>query len=213
MRVRRAAALFVRDRWSRSLATIVVAGPRRGAESRERIVDYRSEVTIETDGTIEVHETIVYDFGVVPRHGIFRVIPVRTERVAERRLRPRLPARRRVGDRVGGHARQYTVEEDGDNERIKIGDPDRDDQRRAHLRHRVPRPRRDERVRATTTSCTGTWSATTGRCRSSQATAVVHAPADITQVACFTRRLRCRRWRATPRRARGADGASSPRRR
>ena len=57
---------------------MVVAGP-ASAGVTERITDYRSEVTIEHDGTIEVHETIVYDFGVVPHHGIYRDVPVRTD--------------------------------------------------------------------------------------------------------------------------------------
>ena len=61
----------------------VVAGSVLGARPAsagvtEQIDDYRSEITIATNGTIEVHETIVYDFGVVPHHGIYRDIPVRT---------------------------------------------------------------------------------------------------------------------------------------
>ena len=70
----------------------------------EHIADYHSDVTIEPDGTIEVHETIVYDFGVVPKHGIFRTIPVRTISVAQERVRPRVPAHGGVGERVGRHA-------------------------------------------------------------------------------------------------------------
>jgi hypothetical protein len=76
MGVRRAAALAVAVLIASAVA-IVVAGPARGGFI-EHISNYHSDVTIEHDGTIEVHETIVYDFGVVPHHGIYRDIPVRT---------------------------------------------------------------------------------------------------------------------------------------
>src|ERR1700759_677404 len=76
MRARRAAALAVVVLVACGAAALF-GGPAYAGVG-ERIVDYRSDVTIEHDGTIEVHETIVYDFGVVPHHGIFRTIPVRT---------------------------------------------------------------------------------------------------------------------------------------
>ena len=82
MRARRAAAVFVVVLVA-FVATVFAAAPASAGLS-ERIVDYRTDVTIEPDGTIEVHETIVYDFGVVPKHGIFRTIPVRTEPVGRR---------------------------------------------------------------------------------------------------------------------------------
>ena len=92
----------------------------------EQIVDYRSDVTIEPDGTILVHETIVYDFGVVPKHGIFRddpaCAPTSRARTGYDRVYP-LDVVSVSGS--AGTPAQYTVEEDGDNERIKIGDPDR----------------------------------------------------------------------------------------
>ena len=166
MRVRRAAALLCAIAVA-LLATVVVAGPAAAGVS-ERIVDYRSEVTIETDGTIEVHETIVYDFGVVPHHGIFRVIPVRTEQSGKDGYDRVYPLDVVSVTGSEGTPDQYTVEEDGDNERIKIGDPDRDHHRRAHLRHRLPRARRDERVRRSRRAGAGTRSASTGRCRSSR---------------------------------------------
>ena len=104
---------------------MVVAGP-ASAGVTERITNYRSEVTIEHDGTIEVHETIAYDFGVVPHHGIY-----------PRRSRAHRPVRQGGYDRVypldvvsvaasEGTPAQYTVEDQGDDQRIKIGDPDRD---------------------------------------------------------------------------------------
>src|SRR4051794_29268985 len=77
MRARRVAALAVVV-FIAIVAVALAAGPAHAGVS-ERIVDYRTDVTADRDGTIEVHETIVYDFGVVPKHGIFRTIPVRTE--------------------------------------------------------------------------------------------------------------------------------------
>ena len=110
--------------WSRCVAAIVGAAPARGGFS-ERIIDYRSDVTIEPDGTIEVHETIVYDFGVVPKHGIFRDIPVRTDQSGKDGYDRVYPLDVVSVSGSADTPAQYTVEEDGDNERIKIGDPDR----------------------------------------------------------------------------------------
>jgi hypothetical protein len=42
------------------------------AESIER---FESDVTVERNGTLRVVETITYDFGAIPRHGIYRDIP------------------------------------------------------------------------------------------------------------------------------------------
>ena len=120
MRVRRAAALassVLLVLLIACTAAVFFAGPAHAGFSA-RIIDYRTEVTIEPDGTIEVHETIVYDFGVVPKHGIFRVIPVRTS-VSPKEGYDRVYPLTVVS--VSGSAdtpAQYTVEEDGDNERI-----------------------------------------------------------------------------------------------
>src|SRR5215212_4045137 len=123
MRARRAVALAV-VLLVACMASALGAGPAY-AGFNEHIVDHHSDVTIEPDGTIEVHETIIYDFGVVPKHGIFRFIPVRTS-VSPKDGYDRVYPLTVVS--VKGSAdtpAQYTVEEDGDNERIKIGDPDR----------------------------------------------------------------------------------------
>src|SRR6185437_7463954 len=128
MRARRAAALAPVMVLVVVIACAVVAlgaGPAT-AGPNERILDYRSDVTIGHDGTIEVRETIVYDFGVVPHHGIFRSIPVRTDQSGKDGYDRVYPL---TVVSVTGSAdtpAQYTVEDDGDlNRRIKIGDPDR----------------------------------------------------------------------------------------
>ena len=43
----------------------------------ESIPSYDVTLTINDDGTLTVNEMIDYDFGVVPKHGIFRDVPVR----------------------------------------------------------------------------------------------------------------------------------------
>src|SRR3981081_3743138 len=51
-----------------------------GARSQfgpESIHNYNVDVHIEPTGTVRIHETIDYDFGVIPKHGIFRDVPVR----------------------------------------------------------------------------------------------------------------------------------------
>ncbi|MFI5054353.1 MAG: DUF2207 domain-containing protein, partial [Acidimicrobiia bacterium] len=80
---------------------------------------------IEADGAILVQETIAYDFGVVPRHGIFRVIPVRTEQSGKDGYDRVYPLSVVSVAASEGTPAQYTVETDGNDKRIKIGDPDR----------------------------------------------------------------------------------------
>src|SRR5215212_797896 len=181
MHARRAAALAVVVLVA-CVANVFVAGPAH-AGFAERIVDYRTDVTVEHDGTIEVHETIVYDFGAVPKHGIFRTIPVRTDQSGK-------DGYDRVYEltvvSVSGSAdtpAQYTVEEDGDDERIKIGDPDRTITGEHtydivyHVRGAMNAfADHDELV----------WNAVGPEwpVAIEKASAVVHAPADIQQVGC-----------------------------
>ncbi|HEU5309557.1 MAG TPA: DUF2207 domain-containing protein [Acidimicrobiia bacterium] len=188
MRARRAAALAPVMVLVVVIACAVVAlgaGPAT-AGPNERILDYRSDVTIGHDGTIEVHETIVYDFGVVPHHGIFRSIPVRTDQSGKDGYDRVYPL---TVVSVTGSAdtpAQYTVEDDGDlNRRIKIGDPDRTITGE-HTYDIVYRVRgamntfadHDELV---WNAIGPEWSVPI-----EQASAVVHAPADIQKVFCAT---------------------------
>ena len=70
--LRRAGLLLV-------LATAVLLGGATGAAAAEgeRITAYDVVLTVDADGTLDVLETIAYDFGAARRHGIFRTIPVR----------------------------------------------------------------------------------------------------------------------------------------
>jgi len=187
MRVRRAVA-----RTFASVVALVVAcaasmTPAAPATAgvTERITDYRSEVTIQHDGTIEVHETIAYDFGAGAHHGINRDVPVRTDQSGkdgyDRVYRLDVVS---VAASEGTPA-QYTVEDDGDDERIKIGDPDvtitgahvYDITYRVHGAMNAFGDH-DELV---WNAVGADWSVPI-----EQAGAVVHAPADIQRVLCTT---------------------------
>jgi uncharacterized protein (TIGR04222 family) len=95
----------------------------------ERIHNYDVDVRIEPTGTIRVHEVIDYDFGVVPKHGIFRDVPVRfdyPQKANHDRVYPLEVVSVQASE---GTPAQYTLESgdiDGIGlQRIKIGDPNR----------------------------------------------------------------------------------------
>ncbi len=56
---------------------LFVSVPVTQAQTGEQIIDYQVFITVNSDSTIGVQEKIQYDFGTVPRHGIFRIIPYR----------------------------------------------------------------------------------------------------------------------------------------
>jgi uncharacterized membrane protein len=168
----------------------VVAGSVLGARPAsagvtEQIDDYRSEITIATNGTIEVHETIVYDFGVVPHHGIYRDIPVRTSASPKRGYDRVYPLTVLSVSGSPGTPTEYSVDDEGEDERIKIGDPDREitGVHTYDIVYRVEGAMNrfadhDELV----WNAIGTeWSVPILR-----GSAVVHAPADIQRVFCAT---------------------------
>lgn len=45
----------------------------------ERVASFNSDISLARDGSAHITETIVYDFGFTPRHGIFRNVPVRSQ--------------------------------------------------------------------------------------------------------------------------------------
>jgi uncharacterized protein (TIGR04222 family) len=111
------------------LAFGVSSGPATGAQlGSERIHNYDVDVRIEPTGTVRVHEVIDYDFGVVPKHGIFRDVPVRFDyppKANHDRVYPLDVVSVQASE---GTPAQYTIES-GDVDgvglkRIKIGDPD-----------------------------------------------------------------------------------------
>jgi hypothetical protein len=106
------------------VAFVVLPGGRAGAGTVERINRYDVDVTIERSGELLVHETIDYDFGATPHHGIFRDIPVRVDypRVANHdRVYPLDVLSVKASE---GAPAQFEVSDEGNDKRIKIGDPD-----------------------------------------------------------------------------------------
>ena len=91
----------------------------------EEITRFDSDITIERDGALLVEETIVYDFGNLARHGIFRDIPVRVDYPTKPGYDRVYPLSVLSVRASAGTPAQYTLETDGANRRIKIGDPDR----------------------------------------------------------------------------------------
>ena len=57
------------------IVVIVIPSFAQTNNSGERIADFQQSTVINTDGTIDITEKIVYDFGNEQRHGIFRKIP------------------------------------------------------------------------------------------------------------------------------------------
>jgi hypothetical protein len=120
--------------WLSCVAAVLLVAP-AGAQagptdvtipsSAEQITSYHSDLQIEPAGSLLVHEQIVYDFGVVPHHGIYRDItdrfPYDDVKSGYDRVTPIevISVQGSAGTLV-----DYTTDEDGHTFRIKIGDPD-----------------------------------------------------------------------------------------
>src|SRR5262245_8574875 len=89
----------------------------------EHIADFTVAMTIEHDGLLRVHETIVYDFGAEDRHGIFRDL-VRRERYDGKHDRTYDIDVISVGADPGTPA-QFELSHEGSYLRVRIGDPGR----------------------------------------------------------------------------------------
>lgn len=89
----------------------------------EHIEDYRSEIKVNKDGTIDVTENILYDFDTLDRHGIYRIVPyLKTNRNGKQyEMDLQLMA---VKDEKG-HWYNYDVTKSDGKLEVKIGDPDR----------------------------------------------------------------------------------------
>ncbi|CAN5787018.1 hypothetical protein BH24ACT3_BH24ACT3_12000 [soil metagenome] len=100
------------------------AAPASAQGPGERITGYDVAVTVEESGSILVDETIDYDFAGNSRRGIFRDVQVRysyePDPDFDRVLRLDV-----LEVQSATAPDQYTVEDDGDFRRIRIGDPDR----------------------------------------------------------------------------------------
>ena len=101
------------------LAVLALAAP---ALASEQIRSFDAHVSILEDGTIDVTETIVYDFGSAQRHGIYRdLITKQAFDTTFDRLYPLDVLSVDVSD---GSSRYDVSDVEGGRTRIKIGDPD-----------------------------------------------------------------------------------------
>ncbi len=104
------------------VVTASVAGTSVSAQVESHVIQsFDSQLEIQEDGTVDVQETIEYDFGSDQRHGIFREIPTLLQgddgryKIAVSDIS--------VSDAFG-EERPYEVNDTGESINIKIGDPD-----------------------------------------------------------------------------------------
>ncbi len=170
-------------------ALVGFGGSGAGAGDFETINRYDSDITIKKSGVLLIKETIVYDFGSTPRHGILRNIPVRFDY-------PKKDDTDRVYDidvvsvkASGDTPSQYETDEYTENsvgyEQLRIGDPDRTitGEHTYEITYRVRGALNGfkDHVELYWNAIGNEWTVTI-----EDASAAVHAPADITQAACFT---------------------------
>lgn len=90
------------------------------AQTSESIRTFNVLARVDADRMLTVREEITYDFANVPHHGIYRDIPVRYSRNGGTY---RLPLSI-LSVAMDSRPMEYTTSQNGDNLRIKIGDPD-----------------------------------------------------------------------------------------
>jgi uncharacterized protein (TIGR04222 family) len=172
------------------LAFAVLLVPARAAFAAESIQDYRVDLTVDPDGTLEVHEQITYDFGSEPHHGIFRDVPT-TLRYDDRydRVFPLDVAGVQVGEQLGAtwdmHDVPWTVDDvSGGITEIKIGDPDAtvSGRHRYDITYSVEGALNafDDHDELYWNAIGVDWPVLIDR-----TVVTVHSPAAVTQVACF----------------------------
>jgi uncharacterized membrane protein YgcG len=181
------------------------------AAGAEEITREAVRLDIARDGTLHVVETIDYDFGPVPHHGIIRAITDRQH--YDNRYDRRFPISNVRVDGSAGTPIQFTESTNGALRNVKIGDPDRTitglhryvityDVRGATTRYRD----HDELYWNTIGS---QWTVTR-----SNVTVAVHAPAAITRATCFSGvtgpQLGCDNTAVDGREARFSDATAFP---
>jgi uncharacterized protein (TIGR04222 family) len=103
-------------------ATLVVAWAGTAVAQTEAIRSYDVDLRVQTDGSLVVVETIEYDFGFTPHHGIFRDIPNRL--TFDNRNDREYPIDQVSVTTSPGTPDQVDTEQTDTLYRIKIGDPD-----------------------------------------------------------------------------------------
>ena len=90
--------------------------------STEKIINFIGDIRINSDSTIDVKETIAYDFGDQQKHGIFRFIPVKYKaRGGNYNLRV---SNMKITDENGAPY-NFTTDYEGENIKFQIGDADK----------------------------------------------------------------------------------------
>lgn len=102
---------------------LLVGGSVASADEGWEILLFQADIVVQADGSLSVAESIDVDFGSVEKHGILREIPVRY-RWSESKDRIYELDVTGVRD-ASGRPWPYQIEENGANQRIRIGDPDR----------------------------------------------------------------------------------------
>lgn len=92
------------------------------ATIHEAVSRFDSAIVVDPDGSLGITETIRYDFGGNERHGIFRRIPIRE--IADS-AHDRLYPVENVSVQLDGGGVPTEITDDGVDEVIKIGDPDK----------------------------------------------------------------------------------------
>ena len=110
-------------------AALIAIAPDLSAQDTGWTIDrFDVRFDVREDRSVDVVERIDVDFGALRRHGIYRDIPVRYQRLAGsgfRAGRTTIDIDLRGVEDGRGNARQTKVERSGNNLRIRIGDPDR----------------------------------------------------------------------------------------
>lgn len=88
-----------------------------GFARAETMNAFDARFTIRKDGTVQVAEQIIYDFGAAERHGIYRTIPLISPNG------PRIMIEDVTVTDGSGATYPFTVSASGDTETIRIGDP------------------------------------------------------------------------------------------
>ena len=102
------------------VGVFVLGAPVRAQSDAEHIQRFDVAAQVQTDATVDIMETILYDFGGAKHHGIYRDIPV-TYATSAGQVSIGIDSIHVVDDQ--GMPYQFTTGTSGSNLRIKIGDP------------------------------------------------------------------------------------------
>ena len=101
------------------LATFACTGQQAKAEN---ITDFKAEIKVNTDASIDVRENISYDFGTSERHGIYRDI-LRVQPNDQGAYQLKIDVQSVQNSQ--GQDQPFSVEKNGVYTRVKIGDPNK----------------------------------------------------------------------------------------